>query len=211
MSAQPCDPAQNLRRQKRKRVYRQERHPSCFPNVGRCEAICAHPMGWVAFVSLPTGKTRYRPLCAPLRRGANCTSVYKEKRWQKLVDFLITLAAAHSYSRQPVIWYVADKEAEKMRKTLEDFYYGNITPCEQQMTPGSDLKRAVDRVAHYESQLMEQLGESEQAILTKLIRSQREINSITARENFILGFRLGVRMMAECLNDNDGDIQNGGG
>ncbi len=49
-----------------------------------------------------------------------------------------------------------------MRKTLEDFYFGNITPCEQQMTPGSELKRAVDRVAHYESQLMEQLGESEQ-------------------------------------------------
>jgi len=58
---------------------------------------------------------------------------------------------------------------------------------------------------------MEQLGESEQEILTKLIRSQHEINSITARENFILGFRLGVRMMAECLDDNDGDIQNGGG
>ena len=45
--------------------------------------------------------------CSPLRRGANCTSVYKEKLWQKLVDFLITLAAAHSYSRQPVVWCVA--------------------------------------------------------------------------------------------------------
>ena len=98
-----------------------------------------------------------------------------------------------------------------MRKTLEDFYFGNITPCEQQMTPGSELKRAVDRVAHFDSHLMELLGESEQEILTKLIRSQHEINSITARENFILGFRLGVRMMAECLDDNDGDIQNGGG
>ena len=29
-------------------------------------------------------------------------------------------------------------------------------------------------------------------------------------ENFILGFRLGVRMMAECMDANDGDIQNGG-
>ena len=40
-----------------------------------------------------------------------------------------------------------------MRKTLEDLYYGNITPNEQQMTPGSELKRAVDRVAKYENQL----------------------------------------------------------
>ena len=98
-----------------------------------------------------------------------------------------------------------------MRKTLEDFYFGNITPCEQQMTPGSELKRAVDRVAHYEKQLEELLDEDGRTILTRFTRSQHEINSITARENFILGFRLGVRMMAECLDDNDGDIQNGGG
>ena len=97
-----------------------------------------------------------------------------------------------------------------MRKTLEDLYYGNITPNEQDMTTGSELKRAVDRVARYESQLTEQLGEIEQTILTKLISSQHEIDSITARENFILGFRLGVRIMAECMDDDDGDIRNGG-
>ena len=73
-----------------------------------------------------------------------------------------------------------------MRKTLEDLYYGNIIPNEQQMTPGSELKRAVDRVAKYEKQLMEQLEETEQETLTKLIRSQHEINDITATENFIV-------------------------
>ena len=143
----------------------------------------------------------------------DCTSVYKEKNLteaQKIVAFLITLAASHGYSRQTMVWCVADKEAEKMRKTLEDLYYGNITPNEQDMTTGSELKRAVDRVARYESQLTEQLGEIEQTILTKLISSQHEIDSITARENFILGFRLGARIMAECMDDNDGDIKYGG-
>ncbi len=98
-----------------------------------------------------------------------------------------------------------------MRKTLEDLYYGNITPNEQGMTPGSEMKKAVARVTDCEKQLMEQLGEAEQETLTKLIRSQHEINSITATENFILGFRLGVRIMAECMDENDGDIRNGGG
>ena len=97
-----------------------------------------------------------------------------------------------------------------MRKTLEDLYYGNITPNEQRMVPGSEMKKAVDRVTGYEKQLMEQLGEAEQEILTNLIRSQHEINSITATENFILGFRLGVRIMAECMDENDGDIRTGG-
>lgn len=98
-----------------------------------------------------------------------------------------------------------------MRKTLEDLYYGNITPNEQRMTPGSEMEKAVARAASCEKQLMEQLGETEQEALTKLIRSQHEISGITATENFILGFRLGVRIMAECMDNNDGDIRNGGG
>ena len=97
-----------------------------------------------------------------------------------------------------------------MRKTLEDLYYGNITPNEQKMAPDSELKRAAERAARYESQLMEQLEESERSILEKLIRSQHEIDSITATENFILGFRLGVRIMAESMDTNDGDIKYGG-
>ena len=58
------------------------------------------------------------------------------------------------------------KEASKMRKTLEDIYFGNISSNEQQMAPDSELKKAVDRVTRCESQLTEQLGKDEQAILT---------------------------------------------
>ncbi len=54
---------------------------------------------------------------------------------------------------------------------------------------------------------VEQLDEAGQTVLAKLIESQHEIDSITALENFILGFRLGVRMMAECMDGNDGDIR----
>ena len=89
-----------------------------------------------------------------------------------------------------------------MRKTLEDLYYGNITPNAQDMAPHSELRRATDRVTRFENQLTEQLDEAGQTILTKLIESQQE--------NFILGFRLGVRMMAECMDENDGDIRTGG-
>ena len=93
-----------------------------------------------------------------------------------------------------------------MRKILEDFYYGNMTPCDQQMTPDSEMKRAVDRVSKCEEQLTELLNEEGRRILTRLTRSQQEIDSSTALENFILG----VRLMAECMDDSDGDIRNGG-
>ena len=118
---------------------------------------------------------------------------------------LIILSEFGSYSHRGVVWCVAAKEVEKVRKTLEDFYYGNIVPCERQMASGSELKRAADRVTRYESLLMEQLDETGQTILTKLIRSQHDIDSITALENFVRGFRLGVRMMAECMDEDDGD------
>ena len=123
---------------------------------------------------------------------------------------LITLSKFSSYHRRSVVWYVAEKEARTVRKTLEDLYYGNTTPNVQDMAPHSELKRATDRVARFETQLTEQLDEAGQTILAKLIESQQEIDSITAMENFILGFRLGVRMMAECMDDNDGDIRTGG-
>ena len=97
-----------------------------------------------------------------------------------------------------------------MRKTLEDLYYGNITPGEQQMVHGSELQKAVDRVIRFENQLTEWLDENGQTILAKLIESQDEVESITALENFILGFRLGARITMECMDGNDGNIKMGG-
>ena len=97
-----------------------------------------------------------------------------------------------------------------MRNTLEDLYYGNITPGTQQIAPNSELKRAVDRVARFESQLTERLDEAGQTILAKLMESKDEAESITALENFILGFRLGAKITMECMDENDGDIKNGG-
>ena len=97
-----------------------------------------------------------------------------------------------------------------MRNTLEDLYYGNITPGKQQIAPNSELKRAMDRVARFESQLTERLDETGQSILAKLLESQDEAESITALENFILGFRLGAKITMECMDENDGDIKTGG-
>ena len=97
-----------------------------------------------------------------------------------------------------------------MRKTLEDFYYGNITPSEGDVVTNSNLRRAMVNVTRYESQLTEKLGGTEQELLAEFIKARQEIDSITALENFILGFRLGVRMMIECMDENDGDIKYGG-
>ena len=97
-----------------------------------------------------------------------------------------------------------------MRKTLKDFYLGNVIPGEGEVVTNSNLQKAMVSAERCESRLTEKLGDAEQALLAELIEAQQEIESITELENFILGFRLGVRMMVECMDDNDGDIRSGG-
>lgn len=94
-----------------------------------------------------------------------------------------------------------------MRKILEEFYFGNLRPSERRMTPSSSLRQAVSKVSQCERQLMEQLNGGEQAILKEMVSAQQDIDSITGRESFVLGFRLGVRIMAACMDEDDGDTQ----
>lgn len=94
-----------------------------------------------------------------------------------------------------------------MRKLLKDLYFGNIVPSERQTTPSSNLQRELERVSRAERQLRGQLNEAEQPLLDQLVKAQNEIDSIMACENFILGLRLGIRLMAECMDEDDGDTQ----
>ncbi len=97
-----------------------------------------------------------------------------------------------------------------MRKILEDFYLGNIVPYDKRMAASSELRRKVKQVSDCEDQLTERLNEEERKLLNVLTSAQHEIDRITALENFILGFRLGVQLMVACMDEDDGDIVDGG-
>ncbi len=98
-----------------------------------------------------------------------------------------------------------------MRKILEDLYFGKIVPYEKRMAANSELQHLAKQATDCESQLTEQLNEEGQNLLKVLINAQQEIDRITVMENFILGFRLGVRLMAECMDEDSGDLVNEGG
>ena len=93
-----------------------------------------------------------------------------------------------------------------MRKILEDLYFGNIVPYEKRIAADSELQRLVKRAADCETRLAEQLNDGEKQTLDTLISTQHEIDSTMARECFILGFRLGVRLMTECMDEDDGEL-----
>ena len=81
-----------------------------------------------------------------------------------------------------------------MRDTPENLYLGKITPNEQDVTPGSVLADAMD------------LEGEEKILLLRLLNAENEISSTMALENFILGFRLGMRMAMEALDEDDGSL-----
>ena len=93
-----------------------------------------------------------------------------------------------------------------MRDTLENLYFGNITPNEQDITPGSVLADAMDQVEQCEDKLTALLEGEEKPLLLRLLNAENEISSTMALENFILGFRLGMRIAIESLDEDDGNL-----
>ena len=90
--------------------------------------------------------------------------------------------------------------------TLEKPYFGNLTPNERQIEPESALRQAMDQAEQREEQLTAQLEVEEKTMLLRLLNAENEIASTFALENFVLGFRLGARMILEVLDENDGAL-----
>lgn len=88
-----------------------------------------------------------------------------------------------------------------MRDTLEDLYYGDLRPNERQIAPGSPLGRALERAARYEEKLTALLKGGDRELFLAYLNAENEASSTMALENFILGFRLGMRLAVEGLLD----------
>ena len=93
-----------------------------------------------------------------------------------------------------------------MRDTLENLYFGNITPNDQIVKSGTALKKAMEQSAECEEKLTALLEDREKTLLLRLINAENEIGSTMALENFILGFRLGARLILEALDEDDGSL-----
>ena len=93
-----------------------------------------------------------------------------------------------------------------MRETLEDLYYGNITPYDRQIRSSTSLMKAMEQSQECEEQLTKLLEGEAHSLLLRLINAENEIGSTLALENFILGFRLGARLTLEALDEDDGSL-----
>ena len=84
-------------------------------------------------------------------------------------------------------------------KTIEELWYGSISPFEQCTRGDKRLKELLKLIARNREELGGTLTEKQKATLEKFEECMNEMHSITERDAFSYGFRVGVQLMAEAF------------
>lgn len=86
-------------------------------------------------------------------------------------------------------------------KTLDELWYGNISPFEQCTRGDKRLKELLPLMARNrdELELGASLTEKQKETLEKFEDCMNEMHNVTERDAFSYRFRLGVRLMAEAF------------
>lgn len=83
--------------------------------------------------------------------------------------------------------------------TLENLYYGNISPHERYIKCGSRVDQLVKLICKNEESLMSTLTEQQKETFEKFKNCQSELAGITELDAFRDGFILAVRIMVEVM------------
>ena len=82
---------------------------------------------------------------------------------------------------------------------INELWYGNISPFEQCTRGDKRLKELLKLVAQNREELDGTLTDKQKETLEKFEDCMNEMHSITERDAFSYGFRLGVQLMAEAF------------
>ena len=99
-------------------------------------------------------------------------------------------------------------QTEVTMNTINELWYGNISPFEQCTRGDKRLKELLKLVARNREDLGETLTEKQKETLEKFEDCMNEMHSITERDAFSYGFRLGVRLMSEAFLQPMGEYEN---
>ena len=86
-------------------------------------------------------------------------------------------------------------------KIIEDLYYGRISPYEMNISATPEYQKLKALADRNEDLLRESLSDEQKELLDKLIETVTDISSISERDMFINGFRLGMKLMMDVMKD----------
>ena len=97
-----------------------------------------------------------------------------------------------------VVLLCADRRYKNM-DIINELWYGNVSPFEQCTRGDKRLKELLKLVARNREELDGTLTDKQKETLEKFEDCMNEMHSITERDAFSYGFRLGVQLMAESF------------
>ena len=86
-------------------------------------------------------------------------------------------------------------------KIIEDLYYGRISPYEMNISATPEYQKLKTLADRNQDLLRESLSDEQKELLEKLIETVTDISSISERDMFIAGFRLGMKLMMDVMKD----------
>ena len=88
-------------------------------------------------------------------------------------------------------------------KILEEFWYGNIQTSEKTIPLGGRHVKLLNLLVQHENNLTALLSDEAKELFDKFKDTQDELSSVSERDAFVLGFRLGGRFMLEVMAEMD--------
>ena len=86
-----------------------------------------------------------------------------------------------------------------MPNILEDLYYGNISPNERRVRPGSRVKKLMQKQSDLESKLNESFTDKQKAEFEQYLAVSADLLDANGLDSFIIGFRLGAQFTHEIF------------
>lgn len=90
-----------------------------------------------------------------------------------------------------------------MSIVLEELYYGNISPAERSIRPGSKVQKALQKRDALESKLNESFTDEQKAAFEQYLEVSAQILDSCCLDSFISGFRLGARFALDTFLGTD--------
>lgn len=83
--------------------------------------------------------------------------------------------------------------------TLEDLYYGNLFPHKKVSKLDDEMKELLGLLNRNEEKLIATLSDEQKETFEKYKDCNREISEISERQSFIMGFKLGAKIVIESM------------
>ena len=93
-----------------------------------------------------------------------------------------------------VVFFCSEKGQVNSMNTIQDLYYGRISPYEMSTSTAPEYQKLKALADRNEDLLKESFSDEQKELLDKL-------TSISERDMFIAGFRLGIKLMIDVMKD----------